>query len=89
MADLILTTFDEFLTKSRLGHLEPVQAERAWLAGSFSVADILMADVLRLVDRFDGLAAYPACRNYIARATARPSFAKAHADQMVHFAAAD
>jgi glutathione S-transferase len=45
--------------------------------------------VLRLVDRFDGLAAFPACRAYVARATARPAFVKAHADQMAHFAAAD
>lgn len=60
-----------------------------WLAANFSVADILMTDVLRLVDRFDGLAEYPACRDYVARATARPSFLKAHADQMAHFAAAD
>ncbi|WP_375136104.1 hypothetical protein [Nitrosospira sp. Nsp2] len=29
-------------------------AGREWLAGTFSVADILMADVLRLVHRFDG-----------------------------------
>ena len=57
--------------------------------GRFSVADILMADVLRLVDRFDGLADYPACRAYVARATARPAFVKAYADQMAHFAAAD
>ncbi len=48
-----------------------------------------MADVLRLVDRFDGLAGHPACCDYVARATARPSFVKAHADQMAHFAAAD
>ncbi|HMG47968.1 MAG TPA: glutathione S-transferase family protein [Allosphingosinicella sp.] len=81
--------FDAFLKKSRLTHLEPVLAERDWLAGRFSVADILMADVLRLVDRFDGLADYPACRDYVARATARPSFVKAHADQLAHFAAAD
>ena len=81
--------FDEFLKKSRLGFLEPVLARREWLVGTFSVADILMADVLRLVDRFDGLAKYPACRDYVARATARPSFVKAYADQMAHFAAAD
>ena len=80
--------FDGFL-KARLQHMEPVLAGREWLAGSFSVADILMADVLRLVDRFDGLAEHPACRAYVARATARPSFMKAHADQMAHFAAAD
>ncbi|MGC1548696.1 MAG: glutathione S-transferase family protein [Rhodanobacter sp.] len=79
---------DAFL-KARLQHMEPVLAGREWLAGTFSVADIAMADVLRLVDRFDGLVAHPACRDYVARATARPSFVKAHADQMAHFAAAD
>jgi glutathione S-transferase len=79
---------DGFL-KARLQVLEPVLAGREWLAGTFSVADILMADVLRLVDRFDGLAGHPASRDYVARATARPSFVKAHADQMAHFAAAD
>jgi glutathione S-transferase len=80
---------DDFLMVSRLKHIEPVLAGREWLAGTFSVADILMADVLRLVDRFHGLAKYPACRDYVARATARPSFVKAYADQMAHFAAAD
>ncbi len=75
--------------KMRLGHMETVLAAREWLAGTFSVADILMADVLRLVNRFDGLADYPACRAYVARATARPGFVKAHADQMAFFAAAD
>ena len=79
---------DEFL-KARLKHIEAVLAGREWLAGTFSIADILMADVLRLVDRFDGLTKHPACRDYVARATARPSFVKAHADQMSHFAAAD
>jgi glutathione S-transferase len=80
--------FDDFL-EARLKHMETVLGENDWLVGSFSIADILMSDVLRLVDRFDGLADYPACRAYVARATARPAFAKAHADQMAHFAAAD
>jgi glutathione S-transferase len=79
---------DAFLS-ARLQHMERVLARREWLAGSFSIADILMADVLRLVDRFEGLTGHPACREYVARATARPAFAKAHADQMAHFAAAD
>ncbi len=73
----------------RLTHLEPVLAARDWLAGTFSVADILMADVLRLVHRFERLKDHPAARAYVARATARPAFLKAHADQMAHFAAAD
>jgi len=80
---------DAFLKTHRLKHLEPVLAGRDWLAGSFSIADIMMSDVLRLVDRFDGLADYPACKAYVARATARPAFRKAHADQMAHFAAGD
>jgi glutathione S-transferase len=80
---------DDFL-KARLDRMEAVLAGREWLvAGRFTVADLLMADVLRPIDRFDGLANYPACRAYVARATARPAFVKAYDDQMAHFAAAD
>ena len=79
---------DAFLA-ARLQHMEATLTGREWLTDTFTVADIIMADVLRLVDRFDGLADHPACRAYITRATARPAFIKAHADQMAHFAAAD
>ncbi|MDX2145082.1 MAG: glutathione S-transferase family protein [Rhodospirillaceae bacterium] len=79
---------DEFQT-SRLRHMEQVLTGREWLTASFSIADILMADVLRLVERLGDLADFPACRAYVARATARPAFVKAYADQMAHFAAAD
>ena len=85
----IFKQFDAFLKVSRLPHLEKVLASRQWLAGPFTIADIAMADTLRLVDRFDGLTDFPAARAYVARATARPAFAKAYADQMAHFAAAD
>lgn len=80
--------FDGFL-EARLKSMESVLVDRTWLVGTFSVADILMAEVLRLVDRFDGLAEFPECLAYFTRATARPAFIKAHADQMAHFAAAD
>ena len=79
---------DSFLN-IRLQRMEKVLGDRQWLAGAFSVADILRADVLRLVDRFGGLAEYPVCRDYVGRAVSRPSFVKAHADQMAHFATAD
>ncbi|MGM0906428.1 MAG: glutathione S-transferase family protein [Pseudomonadota bacterium] len=79
---------DEFL-KARLEHMEAVLVNIEWLANTFSVADIVMADVLRLIDRFDGLEEYPVCRAYVERATARPAFIKAHKDQIAHFAAAD
>lgn len=80
--------FDDLLAL-RLRRLEPVVDEREWLAGSFSIADIALADVLRLVDRFGGLSLHPACKAYVTRATARPAFARAHAQQLAHFAAAD
>jgi glutathione S-transferase len=80
---------DAFLT-ARLGRMEAVLGGREWLAGNrFTIADLLMADVLRMIDTFDGLATYPACRSYVARITGRPAFAKAHRDQLAHFAAAD
>lgn len=80
---------DDFM-KARLELMEAVLAGREWLvADHFTVADLLMADVLRQVHRFDGLAEYPACRGYVARATARPAFLKAYDNQIAHFAAAD
>lgn len=88
-AETPMRTFIDGFVEARLKHMETVLTGSEWLVGPFSVADILMSDVLRLVDRFDGLAAYPACKAYVARSTARPAFKKAHADQMAHFAAAD
>ena len=81
--------FDDLLKVQRLPHIEKLLTGREWLVGTFSVGDILMADVLRLIDQFGGLAEFPTCREYLARATARPSFLKAYADQMAHFAAAN
>lgn len=79
---------DGFLA-ARLQHVETYLTDREWLTDAFSIADIIMADVLRLADRFDALAAFPGCRGYVGRATARPAFKKALQDQLDHFAAAD
>lgn len=50
----------------------------------------LMTDMFGLVGRwFDGLADYPACREYIQRATGRPAFVKAHADQIAFYTESD
>lgn len=85
----IFQQFESFLKVSRLPHMEKVLATREWLAGPFTIADIVMADALRLVDRFEGLKDFPAARAYVGHATARPAFQKALADQMAHFAKAD
>jgi glutathione S-transferase len=75
--------------ESRLGHVERVLAEREWLAaGRFTVADLLMADVLR-VTKVREFGDRPASEAYVARITARPAFRKAHAEQVAQFAAAD
>jgi len=74
---------------SRLDHMENVLKEREWLAADrFTVADLLMADVLR-VARVRSFGDRSATEAYVRRITERPSFKKAHADQMAHFAAAD
>lgn len=73
----------------RKKHLEAVLAHREWLAaGQFTVADILMADALR-VPKVMAAGDFPAIRSYIDRACARPAFKRAHDGQMAHFAAGD
>jgi glutathione S-transferase len=75
--------------EARLAHLEAVLSESDWLAaGRFTVADLLMADVLR-VPAVRAFGKRPMTEAYIARATSRPAFQKAHAEQMAHFELAD
>jgi len=75
--------------ESRLDYMESILKEREWLvADRFTVADLLMADVLR-VAKVRSFGDRPATESYVTRMTERPSFKKAHADQMAHFAAAD
>ncbi|TCM16147.1 glutathione S-transferase [Novosphingobium sp. PhB165] len=73
----------------RLAHIERELSERDWLAaGRFTVADLIMADVLRVPDvRAHG--DRPATKAYVDRIVSRPAFLKAKADQIAHFAAAD
>jgi glutathione S-transferase len=73
----------------RLDQLERVLSEQEWLvAGRFTVADLLMADVLR-ISQVRSFGDRPATEAYVTRATDRASFKKARADQIAHFKAAD
>lgn len=73
----------------RLDQLEQVLSGREWLAaGRFTVADLLMADVLRVPD-VRGFGERPATEAYVSRITDRPAFRKARADQLRLFEAAD
>ena len=73
----------------RLDQLEKVLSEQEWLvAGRFTVADLLMADVLR-ISQVRSFGDRPATEAYVTRATDRAAFKKARADQIAHFRAAD
>jgi glutathione S-transferase len=73
----------------RLAQLEDVLQGREWLAaGRFTVADLLMADVLR-VPEVRAFGDRPASEAYVARITERPAFRKARTDQIRQFEAAD
>lgn len=73
----------------RLAHIESLLSQRQWLAADrFTVADLLMADVLR-VPKVRSFGDRPATEAYVARLTDRPAFRKAEADQFALFQAAD
>jgi glutathione S-transferase len=75
--------------EKRLGQLERILAAREWLAaGRFTVADLLMADVLR-VPKVRELGGRPASEAYVARLTGRPAFKAAYDEQIAQFKAAD
>ena len=73
----------------RLNTVENILKQREWLAADrFTVADLLMADVLR-VAKVRAFGDRPATENYLTRVTGRPAFKKAYADQIDQFKAAD
>lgn len=76
------------MVERRLADLEAWLSGTEYLAGSFSVADIMMASVLRLLDGSGTLAAFPAVSAYQARCIARPAFERALAAQVAHFSRA-
>lgn len=73
----------------RLNTVENILKQREWFAADrFTVADLLMADVLR-VAKVRAFGDRPATESYLTRVTNRPAFKKAHADQINQFEAAD
>jgi glutathione S-transferase len=68
--------------RQRLAQLERALGDRQWLVGSaFTVADLMMASVLKIARGLDLLKAYPALVSYHARCLDRPAYRKAVADQ--------
>ena len=76
----------EFVQK-RLGLLEDWLKGRDYLEGRFSVGDLMMTTVLRILRHTDIIEKRPALRAYQQRCEARPAFRKALADHLKPFAA--
>lgn len=76
--------------RARLKLLQDALAERQWFAGgNFTIADLMMADVLRAPANNGMLDDLPGLASYLERATSRPAYVKAMADHMAHWHAAD
>lgn len=66
----------------RLGQLDNALGERTWLVGdTFTIADLMVASVLRLADMQDMIKQFPRLVAYRKRCLARPAYRKAVADQ--------
>jgi len=71
---------------ARLDSVAAFLADRDYLEGGFSAADLLMTTVLRVLRDTDKVTSRPVLRAYQRRCEDRPAFAKALADQLQTFA---
>ena len=78
----------EKFVRLRLGQLAAALGDKDYLEGRFTVGDLMMADVLRIIDSTGIVANYPALNAYKKRCEARPAFQRAMKDQLEGFAQA-
>jgi glutathione S-transferase len=78
----------EAMVNRRLGDLEGWLSGCEYLAGTFSVADIMMSTVLRLLDGTGLREQFPAVEAYQQRCVARPAYQKALAAQVAQYSPA-
>ena len=75
----------ETMVRDRLAMLEGALAGKDYLEGRFTVGDLMMADVLRILDHTNLVDDYPQLKAYKQRCEARPAFARAMKAQMEGF----
>jgi glutathione S-transferase len=75
----------EAAVHARLTMLEGALGPKDYLEGRFTVGDLMMADVLRILGHTAVLDAHPALKAYKERCEARPAFRRAMAAQMAGF----
>ncbi|MET0400841.1 MAG: glutathione S-transferase family protein [Cystobacter sp.] len=68
--------------EKRLGQLQTALGARRWLVGDdFTIADLMMASVLKIARRLGLMETFPALVSYQDRCLERPAYLKAEADQ--------
>jgi glutathione S-transferase len=67
----------EAFVRDRLALLEGALGDKDYLEGRFTIGDLMMGDVLRILDNTGLVASYPALAAYKARCEARPAFRQA------------
>lgn len=72
--------------EKRLAQLSTELGDREWLENRFTIGDLLMIDVLRVIGDPSLLARHPNLLAYVERGTARPAFQAALAAQLAAFA---
>jgi len=78
---------EEFL-RLRLGQLANALGDKDYLEGRFTVGDLMMADVLRIIEQTGIINDYPTLIAYRQRCEPRPAFQRALEDQLEGFAGA-
>jgi glutathione S-transferase len=73
------------MIERRLDRLSAWLGDKEWLEDGFTAGDLLMADVLRIVEKEALLAQRPNLLAYMERAKARPAFQRAMAAQLADF----
>jgi glutathione S-transferase len=71
--------------RNRLGRLADALGNRDWLEDRFTIGDLMMVTVLRILRDSGLVAEQPALAAYQARGEARPAFQRALADQLATF----
>jgi len=71
--------------RQRLSRVAEALGDGEWLAGDFSIADIMMVTVFRNLRHTDIIAGFPTLAAYQARGEQRPAFKRALVDQMAGF----
>lgn len=75
---------EQFL-RTRLQQLADAIGHKNYLEGRFSIGDLMMSDVLRIIDSTGIANDYPTLKAYKERCESRPAFQRAMKDQMKDF----